>query len=310
MVQRRIRPGDLTGVWSASPTPFTDKMQVDVVAVRRMVDHHLRLGVRGLFLGGTCGEGPWMRNRNRRSLVTTVSEYAGKEMTVAVQVTDNSAARMLDNINDAREDGADIAVIASPNGIGFPTPKRILDVYTKAISESPLPIGIYDLGRAVPVFVPESVLKEIVIHKNVILVKDSSRDLSRRRILLAARRKKPRLRLFTGYEFGCVDYLKAGYDGVLLGGGIFNGYMASEIIKAARDGDLALAEKIQRRMNRMMFAAYGGKKIKAWLTGLKTLLVEMGIFRTAKGHIVFPVTDSCRQAIKRMLEKDRDVLFP
>ena len=310
MARRKIAPDDLTGVWSASPTPFTDTMQIDVVSVRRMIDHHRRLGVERLFLAGTCGEGPWMRNRDRRKLVKTVSEYAGQQLVLAVQVTDNSPARILDVIHEAKEDGAHIAVIASPYFVGPPAPNRILDLYLRAISESPLPIGIYDRGRASSVLVPNSVLKQVVAQKNVILVKDSSLDPAHRRIFLAARRENPGLRLFTGYEFGCVEYLVAGYDGLLLGGGIFNGYMAGQILRAARAGDLTAAEKLQQRMNRIMWAAYGGKKIKCWLTGLKTLLVEMGIFRTTNGHITFPMTDNCRRAIKRLLQKDRDVLLP
>ena len=43
----------LGGVWSATPTPFTKDLKVDTVAVKKMVEHHLRLGVRGLFLAGT-----------------------------------------------------------------------------------------------------------------------------------------------------------------------------------------------------------------------------------------------------------------
>ena len=47
----------LSGVWSATPTPFTNRMQIDVTAVQRMIAHHLRLGTTRLFLAGTCGEG-------------------------------------------------------------------------------------------------------------------------------------------------------------------------------------------------------------------------------------------------------------
>ena len=45
-------------IWSATPTPLTPNLQVDVPSVQRMVDRHLKIGVSGLMLGGTCGEGP------------------------------------------------------------------------------------------------------------------------------------------------------------------------------------------------------------------------------------------------------------
>ena len=59
----------LCGVWSASPTPFTRKMEIDIQSIERMVEHHIKLGVKGLFLAGTCGEGSWMTNDQRRQLV-------------------------------------------------------------------------------------------------------------------------------------------------------------------------------------------------------------------------------------------------
>ena len=113
-----------------------------------------------------------------------------------------------------------------------------------------------------------------------------------------------------GNEFEALAYIKAGYDGLLLGGGIFNGYMARGIIEAVAAGDIDLAEKRQQQMNRFMWMVYGGKKIKCWLSGEKKLLVEMGIFRTWKSYLNFPLTDACAKAIKRALEKNRDLLFP
>ncbi len=285
-------------------------MKVDTVAVRRLVAHHLQLGIKGLLLAGTCGEGPWMTENQRRKLVQTVAKHAQGKLKLAVQVTDNSAARILDNIRVAKADGADIAVIAAPYFILHPTPKRILDVYLPAIRNSSLPVGVYDLGRLGAMFVPDNVIRSIYAEKNVIMIKDSSSDSRRMKIALAAKKKRSKLQLLTGSEFDCVTYLKAGYDGLLLGGGIFNGYMARRIIEAVAADDIRLAEKRQEEMNRFMYAVYGGKNIKCWLSGEKKLLVEMGIFRTWKSHLNYPLTEACSNAIKRALKKNRDLLFP
>jgi len=131
------------GVWSAAPTPFTSRMEVDVGSIRRMVEHHIRLGIKGLFLGGTNGEGPWMTESQRRALVRTVTRYARKRLLLAVQVTDNSAARIVDNIEMAAEDGADIAVIAPPYFPPRKDPDVLLNLYLESIDRSCLPIGIY-----------------------------------------------------------------------------------------------------------------------------------------------------------------------
>lgn len=285
-------------------------MELDLPSVDRLVEHHARLGVDGLFLAGTCGEGPWMTQAQRRSLVRRVVARAGGKMKIAVQVTDNSAARILDNIKQAQEDGAQIAVIAPPHFLILATPGHVRDLYLGAIRNSPLPVGIYDRGRHGSVIVPNDVLKLLYDEPNVVMCKDSSTDPARMRIALKARQKRPGLVLLTGDEFNTTVYMKAGYDGVLLGGGIFNGFMARQIIAAVRAGDMAEAEAIERRMIKLMVAVYGGKKIKCWLSGQKRLLVELGVFSTWKSYLNYPLTSACEKAIVRMAKSHKDVLLP
>jgi len=105
---------NIAGVWSATPTPFTDALKLDIEAIPRLVEHHLRLGVKGIFLGGTSGEGPWMSDSMRVELAKEVVKSNQDRMLLAVQVTDNSAIRMIDNIKRIEDSGVDIAVIAPP----------------------------------------------------------------------------------------------------------------------------------------------------------------------------------------------------
>jgi dihydrodipicolinate synthase/N-acetylneuraminate lyase len=275
-----------------------------------MVEHHLRLGIKGLFLAGTNGEGPWMTDAQRRQLVRAVVRCNRGRLPIAVQVSDNTSARILDNSRRAREDGADIAVIAPPYFFFNPTPANIAQLYIEAIRRSPLPVGIYDRGKHSSVAVPDAVLRAIYAERNVVMIKDSSADMARMELALAAKRRRPELILLNGWEFNCLPYLKAGYDGLLLGGGVFNGYMAGLILAAARAGDLAAAERMQNRMNRLMYAVYGGKKIRCWLAGEKHLLVSMGLFRTWRNYPNYPLTAACRRAIQRVLTADRAMLFP
>lgn len=298
----------MNGVWSATPTPFTDNMEIDADAIPRMVRHHLRLGIRGLFVGGTCGEGPWMTDLQRQELVRRVAECSAGRLLVAAQVTDNSAARIYDNMWLAQEHGADIVVIAPPYFLLNATPSTIASLYLEAIRRSPLPVGIYDRGLSGAVVVPNEVLAEVYAEDKVVLAKDSSGDPERRDIALAARAERPGLHLLTGNEFNCVEYLAHGYDGLLLGGGIFNGYLAGKIMAAFRRREIELANALQERMNQLMWDVYGGKEIACWLTGLKHLLVEMGIFGTTKNYLGYPLTDTCRDAIQAALEREADML--
>jgi 4-hydroxy-tetrahydrodipicolinate synthase len=285
-------------------------MALDIPSLIRMMDHHVRLGISGVFIGGTNGEGPWLPDRDRWALVRAVVETTAKRMPVAVQVTDNSAARIIDNMHRAWDYGAQVAVIAPPFFLLNANAKTLTALYCEAIDACPLPVGIYDRGNAGAVAVPDEALKAIYAHPKVVMIKDSSMSPARREIALTARRKRPGLVLLNGWEFNCVDYLTAGYDGLLLGGGVFNGYLAGMIMQAVQDGKLALAHRLQRRMNRLMYDVYGGKKIACWLAGEKKLLCELGIFSTWKNTLHYPLTAACARAIARALEREREVLLP
>lgn len=309
-MQQSIDHERLTGVWSATPTPLTDTLTLDVDSVPRLVAHHLRLGVRGLFLGGTCGEGPWLRRADLRGLVRAAAAASAGRLLLAVQITDNSVGRMLENAEQAAADGADIAVIAPPHFLLNATDENVRNLYVETLRRCPLPVGIYDRGNGGSVPVSAGVLETVYAEPAVVLVKDSSMDAGRRDLALRARRQRPDLRLLTGYEFDVVSYMRQGYNGALLGGGIFNGRLAALILEACAKGDASGAQTLQERMNALMWDVYGGREITCWLTGLKELLVRLGVFRTHRNLLNYPLTESCSRAIDRVLEQDRDVLLP
>lgn len=310
MSKAKIATERIDGVWSAAPTPFSDDWSLDVESLRRMVDHHIRLGVKGLFVCGTAGEGPMMTEADKARVIEEAKGRSGDRLLVAAQVTDNSPARVLDNISRAASAGADIAVVAHPYFMLNPTTENVTNFYLECVRGSPLPVGLYDRGAHSPYGVPLESLKRICLEPNLIMVKDSSADMARAKIALEAKAARPELRLLTGYEFGCVDYIKAGYDGLLFGGAVFNGHMAGLILSAARKADYVHAQTLQDRMNELMWRVFGGKDCSCWLTGQKQLLVEMGLFRTSLNHYRYPLTDSCARGIKMAVKEYQQELFP
>src|SRR5690606_2022663 len=106
---------------------------------------------------------------------------------------------------------------------------------------------------------------------NLVLIKDSSVSSEKRDAYLAHKREG--VALMSGDEFNVTPYITAGYSGVMLGGAIFNGALTRRILDALDD-----AERLQSRMNDLMWIVYGGKKITCWLSGLKYLLTRMGVF--------------------------------
>lgn len=308
MSEDRLSQERIRGVWSAAPTPFTEEMKIDVASIKRMVDHHLKLGVKGLFLCGTAGEGHMITKSMREKLLSEIVQHSAGKLILTVQVTDNSVPRVLERIDEAEKLGMDIAIVSTPNFMMNFSSGNLLKLFQEVARKSSLPIGIYDRGDFGNVKMTTDVLSEIAKEDNVILLKDSSSSDAHMNTLLKAREEKPRLSLFNGDEFNCVHYIKNGYDGLLLGGGVFNARMARKIMDLALEGRIDEADALQARMSEMMHNVFGGENNECWLTGQKQLLVELGVFATNRNFYNFPLTASCAEKIKEELEREKAYL--
>lgn len=297
-------------IWSATPTPLTEKMTIDGVSVRLLVQQHLKLGVQGLFLAGSCGEGPWITPDMRDELIERTAKANKGRMVLAAQVTDNSWPRIVENMKRVAAAGADIAIIAAPHFARNVSASYHWSLYYEAIRRSPLPVGIYDLGDRVANSLPLPVLRKLLQLPEVVMMKDSSLDPERRKVALAARKKRNgALRLMNGNEWEIVTYAEAGYDGHLLGGGIFNAAMARSIVAAVELGDLTEAKKLQKRLNVLQRAVYGGSNASLWLGGLKFLLKEMGVFRTEVNLVNYHLSERDRARIRKALDAYRSEIL-
>ena len=302
---------NIAGVWSATPTPFTDNLKLDIDALPRLVEHHLRLGVKGLFLGGTSGEGPWMSDAMRIELAREVVKSNAERMLLAMQITDNSAMQMIENIKRIEDSGIDIAVIAPPFFQFNFTQEYLKDLYLEVIESSSLPVGVYHRGKHSSVAVETDTIEAIIAHSNVVLIKDSSSDPEAREMIVkATAKRKDELFALDGDEFNSVPYVKAGYDGFLFGGACFNGFMANKIFELGKAGDFEGAQAMQDRMNMIVTKVFGGEGLPCWLAGQKQIMVELGVFNTRKTIINYQITDECINTIKSVVEQEKAYLLP
>ena len=286
-------------IWSAVPTPLTSDLKVDVASLDKMVAAAVAEGVEGLFVAGTCGEGPWLPDRERARLMEATVRVSAGRLKIAAQVSDNSVPRILDNAQVAADCGVDFAIIAPPATLLNATPDRITALFAEAATRCPLPVGIYDLGKHRPIMIPGDRLKELYLLPQVKLVKDSSGMPERRAIALEARAEKPSLRLFNGDEFRCLEYLEAGYDSLLFGGAVAVTPHLRRIGDLFSAGRLEEARAVEAEMKQVLFGIYGGEKIACWLTGLKHYMVRRGLFSTSASFLGYPLTEDCRATIER-----------
>lgn len=290
-------------IWSASPTPFQEDLTIDTESVANLVQHHRELGVGGIMLGGTCGEGPWMPREDLEVLVRAAREAAGPDYPLAVQVTQNSPRQMLGIIDQMADAGADLALIAGSYFLMNPTPERVYDHFRKTAEASSLPVIYYDRGAHDRYSLSLEYLEDLLSIPNIVMVKDSSRDSNRREAILNVKRIRPDLVYFTGDEMAVFEAMESGADGALLGGGIFNARFAQKVMDLQAAGKRDEAVALEKDMIELMRRIYGGEKIECWLTGLKYFLCQLGIFQSTASYLEFPLADRFRNDIDSIIAR-------
>ena len=295
-------------LWSATPTPFLADGRLDESSIEALVRRHIDLGVRGLLIGGTSGEGPFMPADQLVELIGLMRRAAGGNLVLTVQVTDTSASRVRHNMDVYLEAGADYLVIAPPWLVGgFCNRDYVRRYFLEPLESIDAPIGLYVRQPLPTTDMDLEFWLELVGHPKVSLVKDSSGDNDYCHALSAVRRKRQDLTLLTGNEFDVVGAVASGYDGGLMGTGILNATFIRLVLDALQRGDRAEADAWQVRSNRFLHDLFR-EDISCWMAGLKYALVRLGIFTTPFTHLAYPLDKADRDRIDAALEREAQYL--
>jgi 4-hydroxy-tetrahydrodipicolinate synthase len=290
------------GVWSAAPTPLKSNLELDKISIQRQVEQHIQMGLSGMFIGGTSGEGPWLSKAQLLELAQICASASAGRISIALQVTDNSAPRMIEFMQQAADTGVDMFVIAPPFFQLKADQEYIKKMYFEVIEASPKPIGLYHRGKFSEVSVKAETLLATAQHPKVVMLKDSSSSPEDREILLKIKETRPELLLLNGLEFDNVPYLKAGYDGVLSGGACFTGLISKKIFELCENSQYEQAEDLQQNLNCLLNKTFGGETRSCWLAGQKYMMKKLGVFGEESCIINYQLTPECKTVIDELIE--------
>ena len=164
------------GSYVALVTPFTNG-EVDLDALKRLVDWHVDQGTHGLVPVGTTGESPTLSHAEHDLVVKTVVDHAAGRVPVIAGAGSNNTVETVRLVMAAKAAGADAALVVTPY-YNKPTQAGLIAHYTAA-ADCGLPIIIYNIpGRSV-VDMSVATMAELAKHPMIVGVKDATGDLSR-----------------------------------------------------------------------------------------------------------------------------------
>ena len=165
------------GSFPALVTPFKNG-ELDIDALKKLVEWHVAEGSNGLVPVGTTGESPTLTHQEHERVVEEVVRAAAGRIPVIAGAGSNNTVEAIRFMRHAERVGADAALVVTPY-YNKPTQRGLIAHFTALHDCCELPIIIYNIpGRSVVDMTPET-MGELAKLPRIVGVKDATGDLAR-----------------------------------------------------------------------------------------------------------------------------------
>lgn len=261
------------GVSPAMATPLqSDGYDLNLPRIKSLVDFLIGAGVKGLFVGGTTGEGVLLAQTQRTQLHEEALDAVGGRVPVLLHVGANTTAEAVALARHAAVVGADAIVAVTP--YFYPIHDDALLAYFEQVAAAApeLPFFVYDLPHmAVNGIGPELLQRLAEAIPTLAGIKCSRPDAQMIRRLLDA--APAGICLLAGNEAIALASLALGAEGLISGLSTAVPEPFVALTQAVADGDLDRARAQQRLINRLLALIPSGTRIGA----IKQILQQRGI---------------------------------
>ena len=288
----------------ALPTPFRGE-DLDIPALRRLVQAHARSGTSGIVACGTTAETAVLSRQEQDEVVETVLAHAGS-MSVLVGVGTNSTRSTIQRaravaslvVDGSRVDGL-LAVTPYYN-----RPSRAgLDLHFDALAEAvDLPIVLYNVPARTGVdLAPQQARSLAARHANVVAIKEASGQPERIEALCG----DPNLAVLCGEDTLIGEFMAGGAAGAVnVAGNVLPGSIAAWIDCARPGGDPERAQELQAELMPFIEAMF----VESNPTPVKEALAMLGCCSASVRPPLAPLTQRSREMVTAALGLARGVI--
>ena len=266
------------GVVVPMVTPVTNKGELDVPAVERIVTFLGKNNVSPLLMG-TTGEGNSVSDNDGLLLVETAVEANRKlatPVTIYAGLTGNCFSTQLRQASAYTDAGADVIVATLPTYYTL-TPQQMFEYYKTLADCITGPLMLYNILATTHMSIPVDIIRQLSDHPNIVGLKDSERDLERMRQCIALSKDRPDFSYFCGWAAQSAYSLSLGGDGIVPSTGNYVPEKFQALYVAAIRGDAAEAQRLQEETNEIAKIYQAGRTLGQSLTALKVMMQTKGL---------------------------------
>jgi 4-hydroxy-tetrahydrodipicolinate synthase len=284
----------LLGCGTALVTPFTESGQVDLPALRALVDWQIAEGIDFLVACGSTGEAQTLDDGERERVVAAVVEVAAGRVPVMAGATSNDTARAVDETKRMCRVGVDYILSATPY-YNKPGQDGLYRHFTAVADATTKPVCLYNVpGRTAVNLQPATALK-LARHPNVMGVKEASGDL--KQVMAILQERPDDFTVLSGDDWMTLPMITAGGDGLI--SVVSNEVPAAmtALVHLSLSGNLEKARSWHYRLLPLMDANF----LETNPSPAKAALHLMGRIQNVLRLPLVPVGEATRSALRAAL---------
>jgi len=279
---------NIRGSIVALVTPMQADGSLDLVALDRLIDWHVKSGTHALVVVGTTGESATLSVQEHCDLVAHCVQVTRKRISVIAGSGSNSTEEALYFTKSARQHGADACLLVTPY-YNKPSQEGLYQHF-KAVAEAvDIPQILYNVPSRTACDLALETVDRLADLDNIVGIKDATGDVARGKQLI--QRCGDRLAIYSGEDAVTLSLMMDGADGTISVTANVAPVLMAEMCSCALSGDSQRAREIDERLgllHRNLFLESNPSPVKwaLWKMGLikkgiRLPLVELD----AKFHI-------------------------
>jgi len=289
---------DLGGVFVPIPTPYLANGDVDYGALAYNFERWEKIPFRGYCVGGSNGEGPYLKAEEKIEMVSKIRSMIGKDKLLIAGTTCESTKLTCDLSKAAAEVGADGVLVMSPFYFKTRMTEDSLYEHFVSVADScPAPVIVYNMVPVTGIDLSVDVLKKMSLHPNIVGVKD--KDMGKLAALVTETQDQ-RFQIVAGSASYLLAAMLVGCSGGINGLAAVLGEPLCKMHELAVAGQWQQALELQRKLvniDLLLMQECGPAGLKA---AMELLGYKGGLCRSP----LPPISNEKIAKIKRTLEKD------
>ncbi len=289
----------LDGLIAAVCTQLDDGGAFNPENMKCEIDYVLKSGFDAVFPLGFAGEVKAFDRCERKEIIkNTVDIVSGRAKVIAGTFAESTRAAG-QYIQDAKEAGADIALLTPPSFYPL-TQEEMIDFFIKIADDEILPVIIYNCPESLNHMSPASVSK-VSVHPGIIGLKETSDQITLQKMQILFRDRED-FTLISGDEFLYLPALSIGIESFIMGGpSTLTPGWCVEILNLFNDGRYNEANKEYLRFIDFYHSLFEATSCCA-MAAIKAAMEIRGMGERFMAHPVKSLDRSEMKRVEKLLE--------